>query len=103
MPLQPPALKSPPWALLQAEGVVGELTAAERQLMEAELAQARHKVWFWRFKPEARRAVDARQPAVDAARQQVAAVRARRDVLLREAKASLGLWTGVQRGYGAGT
>ncbi|KAL4458505.1 hypothetical protein ABPG75_013370 [Micractinium tetrahymenae] len=84
----------------QAEGVVGELTLAERQLMEAELAQARHKVWFWRFKPEARQAVAARQPAVDAARQQAAAVRERRDALLREAKALLGLWSeaGVEEG-----
>ncbi|KAL4426500.1 hypothetical protein ABPG77_008358 [Micractinium sp. CCAP 211/92] len=77
----------------QAEGVVGELTLAENQLLEAELAQAQHKVWFWRLKPEARAAVAARQPAVDAAHKQVAAVRTRRNALLREAKAMLGLWT----------
>lgn len=84
----------------QAEGVVGELTSAERQLMEAEVAQAQHKVWFWRLKPKARAAVAAHQPAVNAARQRVAAVRERRNALLREAKSLLGLWTeaGVEEG-----
>ncbi len=77
---------------------MGELTLAENQLMEAELAQAQHKVWFWRLKPEARAAVAARQPAVDAAHKQVAAVRTRRNALLREAKAMLGLWTGARCG-----
>jgi len=78
----------------QAEYVLIELTAAEQQLMEAQLAQSQHKVWFWRFKEAARKKVAAGQPAVDAATQRVKAVRARRDQLLREAKAVLGLWSG---------
>ena len=84
----------------QAEGIMGELTAAERVLMDAELEVHRHKVWFWRFKPQARAAVEAVQPAADAARAAADAVRARRDELLRQAKASLGLWSeaGVEEG-----
>jgi hypothetical protein len=52
------------------------------------------KVWFWRFKPEARKEVRARQPPVDAARAVVKEIQGRRDKVLREAKAVLGLWSG---------
>lgn len=51
-------------------------------------------MWFWRHKPDARREVEARQGAVDAARAQAVQVEARKDQLLKEAKAALGLWSG---------
>lgn len=79
---------------MQAEAVVQELTQAEYALMEAELEQQQHKVWFWRFKEDARRDVRALQPAVDAARARVQQVRARKEKALHEAKAVLGLFSG---------
>lgn len=85
----PPLLAS-----LQAEVILGELARAEQVLMEAELEQQQFKVWFWRFKPEARTEVEARQPAVDAARAVAREIQGRRDKVLREAKAVLGLWSG---------
>ena len=79
---------------LQADVVLGELTHAERQLMEAELEQRQHQVWFWRWKAEARREVEARRPAVEAAQERVRVVRGERSRVLREAKSVLGLWSG---------
>ncbi|EFN54176.1 hypothetical protein CHLNCDRAFT_135614 [Chlorella variabilis] len=84
----------------EAEVILGELARAEQVLMEAELEQQQFKVWFWRFKPEARTEVEARQPAVDAARAVAREIQGRRDKVLREAKAVLGLWSeaGVEEG-----
>ncbi|PSC71398.1 ATP-dependent helicase deoxyribonuclease subunit B [Micractinium conductrix] len=79
--------------LKQAEAVVPDLSYVEVQLVDAEVEQAQHKVWFWRFKADARAAVAAHQPAVDAAQERVQRLRDRRDQLLREAKAELGLWS----------
>ena len=80
--------------------VLGELTHAERQLMEAELEQRQYQVWFWRWKPEARREVEARRPAVEAAQERVREVRGERNRVLREAKLVLGLWSGEPWGGG---
>ncbi|PRW60003.1 hypothetical protein C2E21_1530 [Chlorella sorokiniana] len=84
----------------EAEGVLGELALAERAYMEADLEMRQHMVWFWRWKPEARAAVEERRPAVEAAQRALQAVEQRRDGLLREAKAALGLWSeaGVEEG-----
>ena len=100
----PPActLTSSHTYILQAEAVVPDLSYVEVQLVDAEVEQAQHKVWFWRFKADARAAVAAHQPAVDAAQERVQRLRDRRDQLLREAKAELGLWSGEGEGCEGG-
>ncbi|KAL4859320.1 hypothetical protein ACK3TF_001057 [Chlorella vulgaris] len=84
----------------EAEGVLYELTRAEQAVMEAELDQAEHKVWFWRFKEAARKEVHARQPAVEKARAKAQEIRSRHDKLIREGKAVLGVFSeaGVEEG-----
>ena len=94
-PPPPPPRHLPP----QAEVVLSQLTHAERQLMEAELEQRQYQVWFWRWKPEARREVEARRPAVEAAQERVRVVRGERNRVLREAKSVLGLWSGEGSGW----
>lgn len=74
--------------------MLGDLALAERAYMEADMEMRQHMVWFWRWKPEARAAVEERRPAVEAAQQALRAVEKRRDGLLREAKAALGLFSG---------
>lgn len=77
-----------------------ESSCASVQLCRLLLSYHPCQVWFWRFKPDARREVEARRPAVDAARADVEAVVARRDALWKRAKGELGLWSeaGVEEG-----
>ena len=79
--------------LEDAQSIVDQLAVAEQHLMHTELALRDVSVWFWRFRPEHREQVlQARKP-VQAAKQRVNALRKERDGVLRDAKASLGLWS----------
>jgi len=86
--------------LTEAEGMTKALAKAEKRMMDAEFSLKKVSVWFWRWRPEHRAAVERRQPAVDAAKQDLQALRQRRDSILREAKGALGLWSeaGIEEG-----
>jgi hypothetical protein len=79
--------------LKEADGLLRDVAAAERHLMEQEFRVREVQPWFWRLRPEARAAVAARRPAADAAREVAAAARGRRAAALRAAKAELGVWS----------
>ncbi|CAK4465597.1 unnamed protein product [Aphanomyces euteiches] len=61
------------------------------EIAEEQLADA--QVWFWRFRPEQRAVVEARQAVVDKARAKLDKLEASRDAKMREAKAYVGLWS----------
>ena len=79
--------------LNDAQGLVKELTRAERNLIEAKIALREVSVWFWRWRPEHREQVLARRPAVTAAERDVRVLQKQRDAILKDAKAGLGLWS----------
>lgn len=86
--------------LQEADGMMKGLAAAEKRLMDAEFRMKQVSVWFWRWRPEHRKRVEERMPAVEAAREKVTQLRRQRDGVLREAKQSLGLWSdaGIEEG-----
>jgi hypothetical protein len=77
----------------QASGVEKLLMNAERAYVEAEMKARRHKVWFWRFRPEYRAKVKEHQPEIDQALSQVSSLKRERDGIMKQAKRSLGLWS----------
>ena len=77
----------------EAEGLIRQLARAERTLMDAEIQLDEVKVWFYWWRPEHRKLVEARRPAVKAAQQRVRALQKERDGILREGKKALGLWS----------
>jgi hypothetical protein len=79
--------------LSEAKDVLVALTKAEERLMTAELDMKSAKAWFWRWREGYRRRVEAKRPALNAARKEVLALRQQRDHILRQAKRKLGLWS----------
>lgn len=77
----------------EAEGLIRQLARAEQTLMDAQLRLDEVKVWFYWWRPEHRKLVEARRPAVKAAQQRVRALQKEREGILREGKAALGLWS----------
>jgi hypothetical protein len=70
-----------------------DLSLAERELMDAQDALRDVSAWFWRFRPEHRENVLARRPAVQVAQKRVQTLQRERDLILRDAKSALGLWS----------
>ncbi|ETV99839.1 hypothetical protein, variant [Aphanomyces invadans] len=62
-------------------------------LLNAEEAVAEAQVWFWRFRPEHRAVVDARQAIATQARTKLNHLDDLREAKMREAKAYVGLWS----------
>jgi hypothetical protein len=79
--------------LNDARGLMKDLSSADRQLMDAQLALRDVSVWFWRWRPEHREQVLAKRPAVEAAERRVRTLQKERDSILRDAKSALGLWS----------
>lgn len=69
------------------------LAAAQRSHYDAEMKARKHKVWFWRFRSEYRNKVREHRPEIDEAYARVRALQKERDVSMKEAKGSLGLWS----------
>lgn len=77
----------------EAQGITRSLALAEQELMDAQLHFNEAAVWFWRIRPEARKEVEARRPAVNAAKIKVRALDKERSAMLSDAKRALGLWS----------
>jgi hypothetical protein len=77
----------------EAQGITRGLALAEQELMDAQLHLNEVAVWFWRFRPEARKEVEGRKPAVEAAKIKVRALHKERSSMLSDAKRALGLWS----------
>lgn len=69
------------------------LAVAQRAHYDAEMKAQRHKVWFWRFRSEYRAKVRAHKPEIDQTYAGVRALQKERDVKMKQAKSSLGLWS----------
>ncbi|KAI8108977.1 hypothetical protein M9435_005394 [Picochlorum sp. BPE23] len=80
-------------SIAQAHKVEDRLAAAERSYLEADMRARRHKVWFWRFRPEYREKVKAHDPEIRDAKTRVRALQQERDAMLKEAKSNLGIWS----------
>jgi len=91
--ITPEKLEAYQTRLDDARGLIKDLSYAERQRMDAQLALRDVSAWFWRWRPEHRARVLAKRPAVDAAERRVRALQRERDAILRDAKSSLGLWS----------
>ncbi len=85
---------------MQVERLSTTLGHARRELMKLEYDLEDTKVWFWRWRPEHKEQVEAKLPAVQAAREHVRQVQHQHDAAVRDAKGSLGLWSaaGVEEG-----
>lgn len=79
--------------LREADSIINELTAAETTLIDAELRLRKVSVWFWRFRPRHRGRVQQYRQPVLKAKERVNAISQKRNAILREAKAALGLWS----------
>lgn len=79
--------------LADAQFLVKSLARAERDLIDARVALKEVSVWFWRWRPEHRKEVLNRRPAVEAAQRKVQMLHKERDAILRDAKSALGLWS----------
>ena len=77
----------------RVESVDSRLYDAHRVYQAAESEQARHKVWFWRFRKEHRDLVKEHQPAVDEAYKNVRLLGKEREKYMRKAKRTLGVWS----------
>lgn len=76
-----------------AHKVEDRLAAAERSHLEADMRARRHKVWFWRFRPEYREKVKAHDPEIRDAKTRVRSLQQERDAILKQAKSNLGIWS----------
>ena len=83
------ALAQYKFKLNEADSVMVQLSEAHRRLTDAQIDQSEVTGWFWRFRPEIRAQVLARQPPIDAAKKEIAALDVERMEIVREAKAAL--------------
>lgn len=79
--------------LNEAQDITRSLALAEQELMNAQLHLNEVAGWFWRWRPEVRKEVEARQPAVNAAQKKVHDLHREMSRMLRDAKRALGLWS----------
>ena len=80
-------------SMKEVENVESKLMHAHALHEQAYLDQNQHKVWFWRFRPEHRKLVKEKQPAVDAAYATIRDLGRVRDRHMRNAKRNLGVWS----------
>ncbi|GAB4821899.1 hypothetical protein N2152v2_008945 [Parachlorella kessleri] len=79
--------------LKQVEALDSTLAAAYQEYSQLEANLYADKVWFWRWRSPYRERVLKKQPAVDAAKAQVDAIKRQQERLFSEGKAQLGLWS----------
>lgn len=77
-----------------------DLMAANKKLMSLEIDMSASKVWFWRWREEYKIQVQAKSPALHAARAHVQSIHNEMYSLQRQARSHLGLWSeeGLQGG-----
>ncbi len=80
-------------SMKEVENVESKLMHAHALHEQAYLDQNQHMVWFWRFRPEHRKLVKEKQPAVDAAYATIRDLGRVRDRHMRNAKRNLGVWS----------
>ena len=80
---------------LQADRGSSQRTAAQQTLMEAQLAVADAKPWFWWLNSERRAVVRERKAHQAAAAKDLANLERQRAALVSDAKSELGLWSEV--------
>ena len=91
--ITPEKLQAYQTRLKDARGLMKDLSLAEHELLNAQFALKDVSVWFWRWRPEHREKVLAKQPAVKAAEKHLRFLQKERDMILRDAKSALGLWS----------